>query len=193
MSRAAFIFAALLAAVAGGFFIWKQRNPGSALLPSFLMTPGDRNMAAFLALIRELESNNRYDVIAGGDTFADFSEHPYVLDPQRAKPLGTTASGAYQQVKGTWIMARDALGLKDFSPESQDAAARWIVAHKIPGQNQFNLDGTGLDEIIRSGDLQAALEAFAPEWEAFAKILQNRYHVTLADAEQFFRQSGGTA
>lgn len=193
MSRATFIFAAVLAAVAGGL-LWLRQSPsapGSGLLPAIFMNPGERNINAFLALIREVEANGRYDVIAGGDTFDSWEEHPFVLKPTRSKPLGTTASGAYQQVRKTWSMARDALGLTDFTPESQDAAARWIIDHKIPGTDQFNLDGTGNGDAIRAGDFRTALEIFAPEWEAFDKILKGEYHVSLAEAESIFHQAGG--
>src|SRR5712691_11049857 len=38
-------------------------------------TPEAR-VSAFLALIRKYESGGRYDVLYGGDTFSDFSQHP---------------------------------------------------------------------------------------------------------------------
>lgn len=142
----------------------------------------DANVAAFLALIREVEANGQYNVIAGGDLFNDFSEHPFILNPNRRKPLGTTAAGAYQMVVGTWKMARDALGLKDFSRASQDRAAIWILDKKRPGSLA----------LIKAGRFDDAIARLSGEWEAFAKMLQGAYSWTLAEARDFLESSGGT-
>lgn len=70
-------------------------------------------------------------------TFSDFSDHPVITGACQPVPLPdavcraaglgegcvTTAAGAYQFIRPTWIRNRDALGLADFSPASQDAAA----------------------------------------------------------------------
>lgn len=168
---------------------------GAALMAAFAlkgsMKTTDKNTLAFLALIRESEAGGRYDLIAGGDVFTDFSEHPFNIDPKRRKLLGTTASGAYQMVRGTWNMARDALELDDFSPASQDAAAIWILKHKIPGQNKFNLSGNGLFNVVERGDLGGAIVAYRSEWEAFAKMLEGKYPITLTDAAEIFQRNGG--
>lgn len=140
------------------------------------------NMAAMLAVIRAVESRDNYYIIAGGDRFTDTREHPFVLNPQRRRPLGTTASGAYQMVVGTWTMARDALGLRDFSPASQDAAAAWIIQYKRPASYAYVLAGRFAD----------ALAALRREWEAFDKMLSGTYPVTLAQAASIFEANGGT-
>lgn len=172
--------------------VFKAATPNDGFLFQYFDTSvNTENVLAFLAVIRNLESNNRYNVIAGGDTFQDYSEHPFVINPNRNKPLGTTASGAYQQVKGTWIMARDALGLENFSPASQDAAAIWLLNHKVPGENRFNLDGTGLIEDLYRGDFEKALQNYRKEWEALDKIILGKYPIKLADAEQIYLNNGG--
>lgn len=150
------------------------------------------NVRAFLALIRQAESNDRYDVIAGGDTFDDFDEHPFVLDPYRRKPLGTTASGAYQMVVHTWLLARDALALPDFSPANQDRAAEFLLAHKVPGHNVIKPEGTGTLELVQAGRFDDAIAVLGPEWESFAKMTAGTYHITLGEARAFIEAKGGT-
>ena len=145
-----------------------------------------RNVEAMVDLIVQVEANGRYDVIAGYPAhpeaiFSDFREHPYVLEPERRRYIGTSASGGPQMVKGTWIMARDALGLTDFSPESQRAAARWILQYKRPRAWPH----------VLAGRFRAALYELRSEWEAFDKILAGRYPVTLAQAESIYAGAGG--
>ena len=149
------------------------------------------NLQAFLALLRQAESGDDYSVIAGGDHFDDFSEHPFIVDPQRPRPLGTTASGAYQITRPTWIMARDGAGLADFSPTSQDAAGLWILRYKVPGHNAVNPEGTGNYELVQAGNFDAAMAALGPEWESLSKMIAGRYPITLAQAREIIVAQGG--
>lgn len=142
----------------------------------------ETNLAAFLALIRRIEAGDRYDIIAGGDTFTDYSEHPFILAADRPRPAGTTAAGAYQMVVGTWKMARNALGLPDFSPESQDRAAVWIMDVKRPG---------ALADVL-AGNFDSAVNRLTEEWDAFKRIKAGTYNVTLAQARGLYEQNGGT-
>jgi lysozyme len=114
------------------------------------------------------------------------------LNPERAKPLGTTASGGYQMVKRTWEMARDALALPDFTPASQDAGAIWILKFKVPGTWNVNANGTGIYDMVAAGRFDEATRALAPEWESFAKMHAGKYPMTLADAQQIYESAGGT-
>lgn len=70
--------------------------------------------------------NTRY----GGKKFTDFSKFPsgaaeITEGPNKGK--FSSASGRYQFIRGTWEAQAKKLGLKDFSPESQDIAA-WDLA-----------------------------------------------------------------
>lgn len=85
--------------------------------------------AALLETIAGPESGGQYDVRYtpnGGSKFGDLSRHPNIAEPTR-DGRQSTAAGKYQFVKGTWDRAARALGLKDFSPESQDKAAWWLA------------------------------------------------------------------
>ena len=69
---------------------------------------------------RQKLRNHGYDVIVGGELFTDYSDHPRKLVTLNQK-LKSTGAGRYQLLQ--WDAYRKQLGLKDFSPKSQDAVA----------------------------------------------------------------------
>lgn len=80
---------------------------------------------AFMGTISGTESPG-YNVAYGGKTFASYAAHPNIATtitsgPNKGKK--STAAGKYQFTKSTWDDQAKKLGLKDFSPQSQDAAA----------------------------------------------------------------------
>lgn len=64
--------------------------------------------------------NRGYDVIVGGSLFTDYSDHPRKLVNLPKLGIKSTASGRYQLLAKWWDAYRKQLGLKDFSPASQD-------------------------------------------------------------------------
>ena len=65
--------------------------------------------------------NHGYDVIVGGELFTDYS---ITLTNLSLNPkLKSTGAGRYQLLSRWWDAYRKQLGLKDFSPKSQDAVA----------------------------------------------------------------------
>ena len=71
---------------------------------------------------RQKTRNHGYDVIVGGELFTDYSDHPRKLVTLNPK-LKSTGAGRYQLLSCWWDAYRKQLGLKDFSPKSQDAVA----------------------------------------------------------------------
>ena len=70
---------------------------------------------------RQKTRNHGYDVIVGGELFTDYSDHlsqTVTLNPK----LKSTGAGRYQLLSRQDAY-RKQLGLKDFSPKSQDAVA----------------------------------------------------------------------
>lgn len=93
-----------------------------------------------------------YRVMYGGRTVDDFSDHPRQLMPIVSGPnatsrsgLRTSAAGGYQFLRGSWDEARNALGLPDFSPLSQDRAAIWHAERAYKGRTGRDL-GTDIEE-----------------------------------------------
>lgn len=103
------------------------------------------NRAAMLMTIRKAEGTSGpdgYRTMFGGRLFASFADHPrqpaQFTDGQ-GRRLWTSAAGAYQfmavsPIPGggsthvdTWDRLQRKLGLADFSPESQDAAALQLI------------------------------------------------------------------
>ena len=68
---------------------------------------------------RQKTRNHGYDVIVGGELFTDYSDHPRKLVTKPKTQINRRrtlpASSCW------WDAYRKQLGLKDFSPKSQDA------------------------------------------------------------------------
>ena len=112
---------------------------------------------ALLDHIAGTESAGRYDVRYGGKstkTFQGFQDHPRIFEPIASGPdVGkqSSAAGRYQFIGSTWDQQAKKLGLTDFSPKNQDAAA-WDLA-----QTEYKAKtGRDLLTVLKSGD-QAAI------------------------------------
>lgn len=93
------------------------------------------NIKAFLDMLAWSEGtstsrytrNDGYDVVVGGidspNTFSSYLDHPGVLVQVNKAGLKSTAAGRYQLLHRYWKVYKEQLGLKDFSPASQDAVA----------------------------------------------------------------------
>lgn len=116
-----------------------------------------------------------YDVMYGGRRFDDYSQHPGVYTPIQSGPnkgKKSSAAGRYQFLKSTWDAQAAKLGLQDFSPESQDAAA-WDLAQSRYG------DKTGRDLLadLRTGDprfQQGISNALSSIWTSMPGGIEQR-------------------
>lgn len=142
------------------------------------MTP---NLSAFLALIRQCEVGttgvNGYKILYGGSTFGSFTSHP-----NKAVTAGgytSTAAGAYQILYRTWEDFLDANGPHDFSPDSQDLCARWLI------------DRRGATADVEAGRLRAAITKCGKEWASLPGSPYGQPVRTLEYCEQVFRDNGG--
>ena len=128
----------------------------------------DAKLKAFLDLIAFSEGtstskytkNDGYDVVVNGvdspHTFSNYLTHPNVLVTVREHPLlQSTAAGRYQLLH-RWYEAYCAkLGLKNFTPASQDA----IAIEQIKECRALPL--------IDAGDIAGAITACSNIWASF--------------------------
>lgn len=100
----------------------------------------------------------------------------------------STADGRYQFLNGTWDDEARALGLKDFSPHSQDLAA----VHLLSKARGHDGKGPSAIDLLMAGDFAGAIKAAAPKWASFPGAgygqgerslgsLQNVYEKSLAN------------
>jgi muramidase (phage lysozyme) len=89
-----------------------------------------------------------YNVLNGGGTFSDYSHHP-----------GYRAAGRYQFIPSTWEKQKRRLGLTDFSPKSQDAAA-WDDAQQVYAHRT----GRNLLTDLQNGYTDQVANALSGEW-----------------------------
>lgn len=135
----------------------------------------ESNLRAFLYMLQRAEhrrtdadSGLAYRTFYGGARFSDLSDHPVLTGELRGVPLPpamckaagyasgkcvSTAAGAYQFTVPTWQEMRNiAPRLTDFSPESQDEAARRLL-YKI-----------GALQPILQGDITRGIALAATRW-----------------------------
>lgn len=116
---------------------------------------GDPNVYAFLGMLRVSEGTagpNGYRTLVGGTLFDSFADHPRVLIALPNLGIKSSAAGAYQILRATWDGVRGKLGLRDFSPVSQDAAAIELIRQR------------GALGDVRAGRFAVAVEKCKKEW-----------------------------
>lgn len=100
-------------------------------------------------------SDNGYRVIVGGQTFTSYDDHPRVKVYLPAFKVWSSAAGRYQLLARYFDAYKKTLGLKDFSPASQDA----IALQQIKEQG-------ALDDIDK-GRISVAIEKCRNIWASF--------------------------
>jgi tape measure domain-containing protein len=122
----------------------------------------DARVKAFLALIGHTEGAD-YNTVYGGGKFGSFA----------AYPSGRGPAGRYQFQEPTWRGLAKQLGLRDFSPESQDKGAVQLLREK------------GALDLILKGDIAGAIRKLTPyTWSSLPGGSEPR--ATLAEAKAFY-------
>ncbi len=158
-------------------------------------TVGMDNSAAFLMAIRYGEGTsgaNGYSILCGGGTFGSYADHPAMLG-WRGLPLSdamcagagygpgcvSTAAGAFQINKPTWLRIAAKLRLTDFSPESQNLAALELIREK------------GAMADVLAGRIAAAVSKVRKVWASLPGAGYGQNEVALATFATHFQQNGG--
>lgn len=138
------------------------------------------NVRAFLRVIRVGEGtqdDGGYQRLFGGGKFDGWADHPRVKVQKSG--YTSTAAGAYQFLSSTWDETAAALGLRDFSPQSQDKAAVARIAYR-----------GALDDVI-AGRFEAAIEKCGKEWASLPGSPYGQPTITMARALGVYRAFGG--
>ncbi|EOV0985513.1 glycoside hydrolase family 104 protein, partial [Edwardsiella piscicida] len=119
-----------------------------------------------------------YDVIVGGSLFTDYSDHPrklVTLNPS----LKSTAAGRYQLLSKWWDAYRVQLGLKDFSPASQDAVALQQIKER------------GALPLIDNGNIRQAIDRCSNIWASLPGAGYGQFEHKAESLIAKFKEVGG--
>ncbi|WP_232461077.1 glycoside hydrolase family 104 protein [Burkholderia ubonensis] len=167
----------------GGFLTDMVNNLNSSVQNAFTDPAGaltNTNVQAFLRMVRVGEGTagpNGYTTLFGGGQFSDMSRHPNIAVTRGG--YTSTAAGAYQILYSTWLEAKAALGLPDFSPASQDLAACWLIKRR------------GALADVQNGAVATAIGKCNKEWASLAGSPYGQPKLTLAQDETNFAAFGG--
>ena len=158
-----------------------------------------QNIAAFLGMIRQAEgtaaSPDPYAVCYGyRHTIQDFADHPAITGEWKGERLPddmcrnagfgpgcvSSAAGAYQIIRPTWIKAQAALNLPDFGPESQDAAAVHLIGRRHALED------------VKAGRLAAAVDKCRNEWASLPGNYAKQGQRDMNTLTSWYQQHGGT-
>ena len=129
---------------------------------------------------RQKTRNHGYDVIVGEELFTDYSDHPRKLVTLNPK-LKSTGAGRYQLLSRWWDAYRKQLGLKDFSPKSQDAVALQQIKER------------GALPMIDRGDIRQAIDRCSNIWASLPGAGYGQFEHKGADSLiAKFKEAGGT-
>ncbi|WP_154905697.1 glycoside hydrolase family 24 protein [Klebsiella michiganensis] len=123
--------------------------------------------------------NHGYDVIVGGSLFNNYADHPRKLITLNPK-LKSTAAGRYQLLVRWWDAYRKQLGLKDFSPASQDQVALQQIKER------------GALPLIDSGNIRQAIDRCSNIWASLPGAGYGQFEHKADNLIAKFKAAGGT-
>ncbi|KAF1061063.1 MAG: hypothetical protein GAK45_02337 [Pseudomonas citronellolis] len=151
---------------------------------------GGQNVCAFLDMLAWSEGTSisrytkdeGYDVVVGGldspNIFTSYAGHPNLLVKVNDS-LSSTAAGRYQLLFRWWKPYRDLLGLKDFSPVSQDLVAIQQIRER-----------KALDD-IKAGRVRDAIAKCSNIWASLPGNAYGQRQHKVEDLVAQYRAAGG--
>ena len=128
---------------------------------------------------RQKTRNHGYDVIVGGELFTDYSGSP--SQTCHAKPkTQINRRRRYQLLSRWWDAYRKQLGLKDFSPKSQDAVALQQIKER------------GALPMIDRGDIRQAIDRCSNIWASLPGAGYGQFEHKADSLIAKFKEAGGT-
>ena len=138
---------------------WKQQNPGLFKGLKYAIAGPEGTLGS---------EGVRYNVMFGGGTFSDLSRHPARV--VRTPRYASAAAGAYQFMPPTWERVQRAIGVKDFTPESQNLGLLKLARDRLQPIG-------GLAAITKAGGLTPQIvDRLAPEWASLPTLQGQSYY-----------------
>lgn len=150
---------------------------------------GGKNVCAFLDMIaysegtdngRQRTNHNGYDVLVGGGLFTGYADHPRKLVELPKLGIKSTAAGRYQLLSRYYDAYKKQLGLKDFSPLSQDL----IAIQQIRERRALPL--------IQVGQFEQAVRQVRNIWASLPGAGYGQHEQKIANLLAAYRNAGGT-
>lgn len=140
----------------------------------------NNNLKAFLSVIRYAEGTSGargYYTLFGYEYIDTLAKHP---NRKICKSnYCSTAAGAYQIIYSTWLECATAIGLTDFSEQSQDLAATHLIKKR------------GALELIEAGYFEEAISKLNKEWASLPGSPYGQPSKTISELKQVYLQHGG--
>lgn len=143
------------------------------------------NLFAFLQVVRAGEGTSDprgYHRLFGGEEFESLIDHPRTRVTRTirgGKELTSTAAGAYQALERTWDDFVRQVGVRDFSPASQDEFAVWCIRRR-----------RALED-VEAGRFEIAVEKCALEWASLPGSPYGQPTISMARAREIYERNGG--
>lgn len=146
------------------------------------------NVVAFLDMLAWSEGTDNgkqptkdhgYDVIVGGRLFTGYADHPRELVALPRLGIKSTAAGRYQLLSRYYDAYRRLLGLKDFSPLSQDL----IAIQQIRERRAL--------ELVKAGQVVKAISFVRNIWASLPGAGYGQHERKLDDLLAAYRKAGG--
>lgn len=145
------------------------------------------NVRAFLDMLAYAEGTDGprgYQTMFGYRYFNDYADHPRIYWPytdQAGRQIKTSAAGRYQIIVSTWDSLKNKLGLPDFSPASQDAAAIELIRQR------------GALPDVKAGNVVDAIDKCRKTWASLPGAGYNQPERDISALKTAFNNAGGTA
>jgi muramidase (phage lysozyme) len=141
---------------------------------------------AFLQMIAVSEGTagkgeNGYNVLCGGGLFHSYADHPRVLIDLPRLGIKSTAAGRYQLLARYYDVYKKQLGLKDFSPASQDAIALQQIKERKAIAD------------IETGDFATAVQKCSNIWASLPGAGYGQHENKIEQLRVAFVAAGGRA
>jgi muramidase (phage lysozyme) len=145
----------------------------------------NNNRKSFLSAIAVSEGTANigdqqgYNVLVGGTTFYGYMDHPRKLFYLPRLGIKSTAAGRYQILARYYDAYKKQLGLKDFTPDSQDKIALQMIKEckALP--------------LIDAGKFEEAITACKSRWASLPGAGYNQHEHTMDFLKTAYLEAGG--